>query len=48
MPPVAVAIIYDAQGGHVRSQPLGKMPELVLVDSEVIAQSDVRPQSGHC
>ena len=37
-----VAIIYDAQGGHVRSQPLGKMPELVLVDSEVIAQSDVR------
>ncbi len=26
----------------MRSQPLGKMPELVLVDSEVIAQSDVR------
>ncbi|HBZ15418.1 MAG TPA: oxidoreductase [Pantoea sp.] len=37
-----VAIIYNEQGGHVRSQPLGKMPDLVLVDSEVIARSDVR------
>lgn len=37
-----IAIIYDEQGGHRRSQPLGKMPELVLVDSEVIARSDVR------
>jgi len=37
-----IAIIYNAQGGHLRSQPLGKMPDLVLVDSEVIASSDVR------
>lgn len=37
-----VAIIYNAQGGHLRSQPLKKMPELVLVDSEVIARSPVR------
>ncbi|QKJ86847.1 Glycerol dehydrogenase [Paramixta manurensis] len=37
-----VAIIYTEQGGHVRSQPLAKMPELVLVDSEIIARSDVR------
>ncbi|ADU71876.1 iron-containing alcohol dehydrogenase family protein [Pantoea sp. At-9b] len=37
-----VAIIYTPEGGHVRSQPLSKMPELVLVDSEVIARSDVR------
>lgn len=37
-----VAIIYTADGGYVRSQPLKKMPDLVLVDSEVIAQSDVR------
>ncbi|MEN4706391.1 iron-containing alcohol dehydrogenase family protein [Pantoea agglomerans] len=37
-----IAIIYNEQGGHLHSQPLGKMPELVLVDSEVIARSDVR------
>lgn len=37
-----VAIIYNEQGGHVRSQPLGKMPELVMVDTEVITRSDVR------
>ncbi|WP_058973562.1 iron-containing alcohol dehydrogenase family protein [Type-D symbiont of Plautia stali] len=37
-----VAIIYNEQGGHLRSQPLGKMPELVLVDTEIIARSDVR------
>lgn len=37
-----IAIIYNEQGGHLRSQPLRKMPVLVLVDSEVIAQSDVR------
>ncbi|MBV4365500.1 iron-containing alcohol dehydrogenase family protein [Erwinia phyllosphaerae] len=37
-----VAIIYNAQGGHVRSQPMAKMPELVLVDSEIIARSNVR------
>ncbi|MEZ3498581.1 iron-containing alcohol dehydrogenase family protein [Pantoea sp. KPR_PJ] len=37
-----IAIIYDAQGGHQRSQPLRNMPALVLVDSEVIARSDVR------
>ncbi len=37
-----VTIIYDEKGGHLRSQPLGVMPELVLVDSEVIARSDVR------
>ncbi|MBB3307215.1 MULTISPECIES: iron-containing alcohol dehydrogenase family protein [unclassified Enterobacter] len=37
-----VAIVYNEQGGHVRSQPLGKMPDLVLVDSEIIARSDVR------
>ncbi len=37
-----VAIVYNEQGGHLRSQGLGKMPDLVLVDSEVIARSDVR------
>jgi len=37
-----IAILYNAAGGHLRSQPLGKMPELVLVDSDVIARSDVR------
>ncbi|OQP30795.1 iron-containing alcohol dehydrogenase family protein [Pantoea latae] len=37
-----VAIVYNAQGGHLRSQPLRKMPALVLVDSEIIARSDVR------
>jgi glycerol dehydrogenase/uncharacterized oxidoreductase len=37
-----ITIIYNEEGGHERSQPLTKMPLLVLVDSEVIAQSDVR------
>jgi glycerol dehydrogenase-like iron-containing ADH family enzyme len=37
-----ITIIYNAAGGHERSQPLTKMPVLVLVDSEVIARSDVR------
>lgn len=37
-----VAIVYNEQGGQLRSQPLGKMPDLLLVDSEVIARSDVR------
>ena len=37
-----LAIIYNQQGGHLRSQPLSRMPEWILVDSEVIAASDVR------
>ncbi|WP_147198739.1 iron-containing alcohol dehydrogenase family protein [Pantoea sp. CCBC3-3-1] len=37
-----LAIVYNAAGGHLRSQPLDAMPALILVDSEVIAQSDVR------
>lgn len=37
-----LAIIYDEHGGHLRSQPLSAMPEWILVDSEVIARSDVR------
>ncbi|MGB9095761.1 iron-containing alcohol dehydrogenase family protein [Erwinia sp.] len=37
-----LAIIYNEQGGHLRSEPLNKLPEWVLVDSEVIARSDVR------
>jgi len=37
-----VSIIYNEQGGQLRSQPLSLMPLMVLVDSEVIAQSDVR------
>lgn len=37
-----LAIIYNKQGGHLRSQPLNAMPEWILVDSEVIAHSDVR------
>lgn len=37
-----LAIIYNQQGGHLRSQPLSHMPEWILVDSEVIATSDVR------
>ncbi|MFZ4835267.1 iron-containing alcohol dehydrogenase family protein [Rouxiella sp. Mn2063] len=37
-----LSIIYNAEGGHVRSQGLAKMPVLVLVDSEVIAKSDAR------
>ncbi|WLS79518.1 iron-containing alcohol dehydrogenase family protein [Erwinia pyri] len=37
-----LSILYTADGAHQRSQPLQRMPELVLVDSEVIARSDVR------
>ncbi len=37
-----LAIIYNAAGGHVKSVSLNAMPALILVDSEVIAQSDVR------
>lgn len=37
-----LAIIYNTAGGHVKSLSLNAMPALVLVDSEVIAQSDVR------
>ncbi|POP44584.1 oxidoreductase [Superficieibacter electus] len=37
-----LAIVYNAQGGHVRSQALNAMPALILVDSEIIAHSDVR------
>ncbi|MBU5379797.1 MAG: iron-containing alcohol dehydrogenase family protein [Pantoea sp.] len=37
-----VAIVYNAQGAHLRSQPLCNMPALVLVDSEIIARSDAR------
>ncbi|MBT8497929.1 glycerol dehydrogenase [Pantoea agglomerans] len=37
-----LAIIYDERGGHLRSQPLNAMPERILVDSEVIARSEVR------
>lgn len=37
-----VSIIYNEQGGQLRSQPLSLMPLMVLVDSEVIARSDVR------
>ncbi|MEQ4531682.1 MAG: iron-containing alcohol dehydrogenase family protein [Mixta sp.] len=42
-----LAIVYNASGGHLRSQRLTKMPQLVLVDSEIIARSEVRfLQSG--
>jgi len=37
-----LAIIYNAAGGHVSSDSLETMPALILVDSEVIARSDVR------
>jgi len=37
-----ITIIYNAAGGHESSQPLTKMPALVLVDSEIIARSDAR------
>lgn len=37
-----LAIVYNAAGGHLRSQPLNAMPALILVDSAVIARSDVR------
>jgi glycerol dehydrogenase len=36
------AIVYNAQGGHHHGLLLSKQPALVLVDSEVIARSDVR------
>ncbi|MFS2224310.1 iron-containing alcohol dehydrogenase family protein [Pantoea sp. B65] len=37
-----VSIIYNAQGGQQHSVDLVRMPVMVLVDSEVIAHSDVR------
>lgn len=37
-----VSIIYNELGGHVRSQPLSRMPLMLLVDTKVIAQNDVR------
>jgi len=37
-----LAIVYNSAGGHLRSQALEAMPALILVDSEVIARSDVR------
>lgn len=37
-----VSVIYNAAGGHTGHQALVTMPVLVLVDSEVIARSDVR------
>jgi len=37
-----LAVIYNAEGGHVNSYALEAMPALILVDSEVIAHSDVR------
>lgn len=36
------AIVYNSQGGHQRGLLVRKRPALVLVDSEVIAHSDVR------
>lgn len=37
-----VSIIYNVHGGYIRSQQLSRMPLMVLVDSEVIAKTDVR------
>lgn len=37
-----VSVIYNAEGGHTGHQVLVRMPVLVLVDTEVIARSDVR------
>lgn len=37
-----ISILYDEQGGHQGTLPLQHMPVMVLVDSEVIARSDVR------
>lgn len=37
-----LAIVYNAAGGHLRSQALQAMPALILVDSEVIARAEVR------
>ncbi|CAI8716576.1 iron-containing alcohol dehydrogenase family protein [Kosakonia quasisacchari] len=37
-----LAVFYTEEGGQIRSQLLKTLPRLVLVDSEIIAQSDVR------
>lgn len=37
-----LSVFYTEEGGQIRSQPLKTLPRLVLVDSEIIAQSDVR------
>lgn len=37
-----ISILYDEQGGHQGTQVLQHMPVMVLVDSDVIARSDVR------
>lgn len=37
-----ISILYDEQGGHQGTQVLQRMPVMVLVDSEIIARSDVR------
>ncbi len=37
-----VSVIYNAEGGHTGHQVLLRMPVLVLVDTEIIARSDVR------
>lgn len=37
-----LAVFYTEEGGQIRSQPLKTLPKRVLVDSEIIAQSDVR------
>ncbi|XTZ38664.1 iron-containing alcohol dehydrogenase family protein [Salmonella enterica] len=37
-----LSVFYTEEGGQLRSQPLNTLPKLVLVDSEIIAQSDVR------
>ena len=36
-----VSILYTAQGHYLRSHLLSSMPDLVLLDSEIIARSDV-------
>lgn len=37
-----LTIVYNRAGGHLRSQALESMPALILVDTAVIARSDVR------
>lgn len=37
-----VSVIYNAAGGHVSSTPLQRMPEWVLVDSQLLAEAPVR------
>jgi len=37
-----LSVFYTEEGGQIRSQPLKTLPRLVLVDSEIIARSDVR------